>query len=133
MFKQAFRVAFVALIWKQYKAVIVSTLLLFLYLYLVSWIHADYVASAQLQGETKGLGESFIIKWIALAGGVSAYALFHFLYHRVKQLRKEHVQAVTMPKVKKPAKTTPAHLKEDPFAEIRERKKLRGRKEFEGE
>ena len=135
MFKQAFRVAFIALVWKQYKAAIVSTLLLFAYLFLVSWIHGDYIASAQLENQTSGLSQSFVIKWIAFAGGIGLYALYHWVRGRLNKNKADAPQATLMPRVDNPNATSKIindpELREDPFAHIRKRKKLRGRKDFE--
>lgn len=135
MFKQAFRFAFVAVIWKQYKAVIVSTLLLFTYLFLISWIHSDYIASAQLENQTTGLGRSFLIKWAAFGGGLGMYFLYHWVRTRLKRRQPKAPKSVLMPKVPNEHSTDkivndPA-LAEDPFAHIRVRNKLRGRKDFE--
>lgn len=122
MFKQAFRLAFITLIWKQYKASIVSTLILFTYLYLVGSIHADYLQHASLQNDGATTGTSFVIKWLALAAGVVIYGLFHF-FNAKKTAPKS--------KRKKPQPTdNKAEPGDDPFHEIRERKKLRGPGDF---
>lgn len=139
MFKQAFRLAFIALIWKQCKAGIISTVLLFSYLFLVSWMHSDYIASAQLENRTEGLGRSFILKWLAFAGGVGLYFLFHWVRSRLQRIKKLNKKppATLMPRVDHPHAThkivNDPELAKDPFAHIRERKKLRGRKEFESD
>ena len=140
MFKQAFRFAFVALIWKQYKAAIVSTVALFSYLFLVSWIHGDYIASAQLENQTVGLGQSFVFKWIAFAGGIGMYCLFHWVRGRIQRKNKDKnkdktLKPTIMPRVEHPYATNKIindpELANDPFAHIRTRQKLRSRKEFE--
>ncbi|MEO0367562.1 MAG: hypothetical protein AAF197_02130 [Pseudomonadota bacterium] len=138
MFKQAVRFAFVAFVWKQYKHFIVSTILLFAYLFLVSWIHGDYVTSAQLQSQTAGLGQSFLYKWLAFAIGILIYFVYHGLRSKLTPANPEQEsvpKAVLMPKVSNPDAThkivnTP-ELDKDPFAEIRKRKNLRSRKDFE--
>ena len=134
MFKQAFRFAFVAIIWKQYKAVIVSTTLLFIYLFLVSWVHSDYIASAQLENQTTGLGRSFLVKWAAFGGGLGMYFLFHFVRSRLRRIAPKPPKSVLMPRVDNADATdkivNDPELAEDPFARIRSRKKLRGRKDF---
>ena len=56
VFKQIFRIAFVALIWKQYKALIVSTLLLIAFLLLISNVHDDYLTHSQLQNDAADAG-----------------------------------------------------------------------------
>jgi hypothetical protein len=138
MFKQAFRFAFVALIWKQYKAAIISTVAPFSYLFLVSWIHSDYIASAQLENQTAGLGRSFILKWLAFASGVGVYFLFHSVRGRIKRKAKDKPPKTSlMPRSDRPNATNKIindpELAKDPFAHIRTRNKLRGRKEFDAD
>ena len=116
MLKQVFRTAFVVLIWKQYKTAIISTALLFFYLYLVGSIHADYLIHARLQTPPSLLGMSFVIKWLALTAGVLLYAVFHFIRWRRSVL--------TVPQ------DTHATEENDPFAQIRQRKTLRGPEDF---
>jgi len=123
IFKQAFRLAFVALIWKQYKAVIISTLLLFLYLFLVSNIHSDYLTHAELQQDASGSGLSFVYKWLAFAIGVLAYFLYHFLRGKKKVSKKPSSSSTSV-------SSQDSSDEEDPFAAIRERKELRSRADF---
>lgn len=123
IFKQAFRLAFVALIWKQYKAVIISTIALFIYLFLVSSIHSDFLTHSELQKDASGSGLSFVYKWLAFALGVSGYFLFHFLRGKkdVKKVAKRH---------SKTASQASDLDEDDPFAAIRERSELRSRADF---
>ena len=131
MFKQVFRLAFVALVWKQYKGVIVSTLLLLAFLLLVSNLHQDYLAHLALQENSKSAGVSFLFKWLAYAAGVSVYFLF-FWWRSLRTPNSKMVNKTGKPSMSK------AEIKEasldaqgnDPFDEIRERKKLRGRGDF---
>jgi len=51
VFKQIFRVAFIALIWKQYKGLIISTAILIAFLLLVGSVHSDYLTHRQLQND----------------------------------------------------------------------------------
>lgn len=120
IFKQAFRVAFVALIWKQYKATIISTLLLIIFLFIVSNIHQDYLAAVQPEDIDRA---TFVYKWLAYAGGVLAYFLFHIVRGRLKP--KEET---TKDKIAESKELT--NTDEDPFSAIRERKTLRSRADF---
>lgn len=126
IFKQVFRIAFVALIWKQYKAVIISTLLLFGYLFLVGSIHADFLTHTELQKDTSGSGLSFLYKWLAFAVGVGIYFLFHYLRGRKSNKANKSGRIV---KGKEDGLPTEGD-KDDPFAAIRERKELRSRADF---
>lgn len=134
MFKQVFRVAFVTLIWKQYKHVIVSTLLLFAFLFLVGKIHADFLTHAELQGDKSGLGLSFLYKWLAFAGAVGLYFAYHFFW-RARQTGDETDSKTKEKSVKKGflSKATKAVEEtdgDDPFDKIRSREKLRSRADF---
>lgn len=120
IFKQAFRVAFVALIWKQYKAAIVSTLLLLAYLFIVGSIHKDYLASL---GPSEIDKLSFIYKWAAYVVGFATYFAFHVLRGRLKTPKE-----TTADKINESKELTDTD--QDPFAAIRDRKKLRGRGDF---
>jgi len=110
VFKQIFRIAFVALIWKQYKGLIISTALLIAFLVLVGSVHSDYLTHSQLQDDTSSSGLSFIYKWIAYGTGIAVY----FGFHAVRE------QANIDAKVDQ----------DDPFSAIRERKTLRSRADF---
>ena len=73
IFKQVFRIAFITLIWKQYKAWIVSTVLLLLSLYLIGQIHSDLLQHWEIQQDTSKTGSSFIFKWLAYISCVFLY------------------------------------------------------------
>lgn len=120
IFKQAFRVAFVALIWKQYKAAIVSTLLLIVYLFIVSSIHQDYLAALGPDGIDK---LSFIYKWAAYVTGFVAFFVFHMVRGKIKT-----GGVTSKDKISESKELT--NTDQDPFADIRSRKKLRSRADF---
>lgn len=126
MFKQVFRITFVTFVWKQYKQIIVSTVLLFAYLWLVGGVHADYLSYAELQSDQSLAGKSFIYKWAALISGVLCYLGYHSLRRR-KSARLKNKSAG-----KATAKLTDSEQNDgpDPFAEIRLKSKLRSRSEI---
>lgn len=122
-FKQAFRFAFVTLVWKQYKAVILSTIALFAYLFLVGSLHSDFLEHARLNADKQNLGLSFIYKWGAFALGLAIFFGYHYLRPRTKNVAKE--------KQKKLEKElNDLDPEDDPFATIRARDKLRSRADF---
>ena len=131
IFKQIFRVAFIALIWKQYKALIVSTVLLVTYLLLVGSIHDDYLTHSQLQKDPSGSGASngmssgmsFVYKWAAYSLGVLLYFGFH-------AIRQPSSPQENLPERARQANKDAKHDLDDPFAAIREREKLRSRADF---
>lgn len=123
VFKQIFRVAFITLIWKQYKGLIISSLLLIAYLLMVGSVHDDYLTHAKLQKDSATTGISFIYKWLAYGLGILIYFAFHFfngLRANKKDLNQKAVQA------NKDAKNDDS----DPFAAIRDMDKLRSRADF---
>jgi len=123
VFKQIFRVAFIALIWKQYKSLIISSVLLIAYLLLVGSVHEDYLTHAKLQKDSNSTGISFIYKWLAYGLGILIYFAFHFfngLRTSKEDLNEKAAQA------NKDAKNDDS----DPFAAIREMDKLRSRADF---
>jgi len=128
VFKQVFRIAFVTLIWKQYKAWIVSTILLLISLYLIGQIHADFLHHWELQEDNSQTGKSFIIKWVAYIGCILLYCLYHFL-----RPKKNTPSSKKQDKAKQKALKTELESltdDEDPFSSIRTREKLRSRSDF---
>ena len=128
VFKQVFRIAFVTLIWKRYKALIISTALLIFSLYLIGQIHADFLQHWELQEDNSQTGQSFIYKWLAYIGCISLYCAFHYF----KSSRKP---ADTAQEKKAKQQSLTSELEnlsddEDPFASIRKREKLRSRSDF---
>jgi hypothetical protein len=123
VFKQIFRVAFIALIWKQYKALIVSTALIIAYLLLVGSIHDDYLRLSQLQKDTSESGMSFIYKWAAYSLGVVLYFGFH-------AIRRPDSEKENLSERARQANKEAIHDLDDPFTAIRERKTLRSRADF---
>lgn len=119
IFKQAFRWAFIVIVWKQYKANIVSSLLLVAYLFIVSRIHQDYLTAV---GSDNIEQVSFLYKWLAWILGIGIYFLYHLIRGRIrpkKQSTKEKIE-----------KSKELIKSDDPFAEIRDRKTLRSRSDF---
>ena len=121
MFKQVFRLTFVTFIWKQYKRIIVSTALLFAFLWFVGFAHSEYLEYATREG-VDNVGSSFFIKWLALILGVAVYFLFHYFAPSRKDLKKKNKESI---KVMPLAEGEP-----DPFDEIRSKEKLRTRAEI---
>ncbi len=63
MMNQLFRLTFITFVWKKYKQLIVSTLILILLLWIVEQVQQDFVAYSQLNSDTSYLALSFIVKW----------------------------------------------------------------------
>jgi len=119
MLKQVFRITFITFIWKHYKRFIVSSVLLFTYLWLVGFAHSEYLEFASTLQPPPDVSVSFFVKWAALIGGVVMYLLVNFLASNTISDKKEKKNA------------TPIKEGEpDPFEHIRTRKKLRSRAEI---
>ena len=77
MFKQVFRLTFIAFIWKQYKRAIVSTSLLLAFFWLINFAHTEYLAFAKFQSPEVNVGISFFVKWACLILGSIVYVCYH--------------------------------------------------------
>ena len=136
MFKQIFRITFVTLVWKQYKSVIVSTLLLFAFLWLVGNVHEDYLVYAADQNDEGLVGRSFLYKWIALVSGVLLYLSYHWLRSGSSKTIKEpqsknaYFSKGNSGKAKINSFPENEQSDDDPFAELRKKDKLRSRAEI---
>lgn len=123
MFKQVFRLTFVTFIWKHYKRLIVSTILLFAFLWFVGYAHSEYLNYASQQ-EISSVHQSFFFKWGAQIIGVACYLLFHFMMPSRKKIKKgknkEKASSINEPVPGEP----------DPFDVIRQKEKLRSRAEM---
>ena len=137
MFNKLLNVTLVGFLVNRYGAMIVSTLVLFGYFWVVGLIHRDYLDYLELQGSSQGVGLSFVIKWLAFIVGISLYWLFNS-YIRKKADRKRNKQSSSSLKAAglpadKSAKNTRASGEAelyDPFDEIRQKEKLRSRADF---
>jgi len=117
MLKPLFKITFVTLVWKKYKQIIISTLLLFLFMWLASKIHQDYLEYSELRNNTE-VGWSFIVKWLTLASGIIVYVFYH-------SWRTSSSSKKTNSKNQKAAAD-----KHDPFASLRTKGRLRSKADF---
>ena len=124
MFKQVFRVAFVTLIWKQYKGSIISTLLLIAYLLIVSNVHQDYLLASGDDAEKI----TFVYKWLAYLAGIILVCTYHWIKTKFSQNDDETSEGNTKAQIEK--YRAMENTSDDPFAEIRAREKLRSRADF---
>lgn len=131
------------LLWRQYKFLIVSLVLLIVSVFVIGQVHDDYLAYAQSTiesgGEGPNVGLSFIIKW---GLWILAFSLFIFSNH-LANARKEKQKAeqgsnktlrtllsfkrnkTPEPAIQKPVKTSKPNSSDDPFAHLRAKEKLR--------
>ena len=126
MFKNLVHLTLLTLLWKRYKRLIISTLILFVYFWLVGKLHEDYVNYVELNQDQQYLATSFFIKWLALIIGALVYLLINILVFRGRQAADT---PVGKPEARS-ADSGTASKDSDPFAQIRQRRKLRSRADF---
>ena len=127
IFKQAFRIAFVTFIWKQYKAWIISSLLLLLSFFLIGKIHTDLLPYWELQQDTSQTAASIIYKWLAYLGSTLLYFLYHYFRPKNQPTNKETEKLKHENLEQELANLS---KNDDPFNEIRNKDKLRSRSDF---
>lgn len=130
------------LLWRRYKFLICSLIVLIVFVWLVGNIHQDYLEYLQTINQQSGVALSFVIKWAVYCLGV---AVFFFSNHWVNGSKERKALKNTRNKslfsiVKSKISSTPngdsssdeldtnskaENDSSDPFAEIRTKKKLR--------
>jgi hypothetical protein len=102
-------------IWKKYRRIIVSTVLLFTFFWLVNFAHTEFLSFSQLQEQQTDVSMSFFIKWLCLTIGFIIYWIFISWKSKkiVKEIHNIH-----------------DNNEADPFAVIRNKDKLRTRSEI---
>lgn len=140
------------LLWRQYKFLIVSLVLLIVVIFIVGQVHNDYIDYANTSNENANVGLSFIIKWLAWVGAVVAFFVSNHLVNKKKEREKAQAPSSTLQKIlafkanKKSAlkgekeslnkqtndntSTSDQNSQQDPFAQIREKQKLRSMGDF---
>lgn len=110
--------------WKRYKSLIVSTLVLFVFFWLVGLLHDDYVNYIELNDDKQHIGLSFVIKWLVFILGVVVYVLFNT--RKTGDSTKSIASSNTASEQAEAEQDKPC----DPFSAIRQRDKLRTRADF---
>mgnify|MGYP000601477888 CR=1 FL=1 len=128
MFNKFLKITLIGFVWTRYGRMILSTLMLFVYFWVVGLIHQDYLDYLKLQGNGEGAGWSFVLKWLAFFTGI---VIFWFVNNRT---RKKHGQKGDSTQSYKqggsdlPAvKSNNANRSDDPFDAIRRKSKLRSK------
>jgi hypothetical protein len=126
MFRFLAKSALAAVIWKRYRRIIVSTLILFAGYFLISLFHGDYVEYAVGSGDKDFLWRSYLIKWAALIGVTVAYYLYN-----TRVLIKRRADDLPPSSGKEPVvENSPqsgSDSEADPFVEIRRKERLKSR------
>ena len=134
MINNFLRLTLITYIWRKYKILIISTLLLLSYFWVVGKLHDDFIALSQLKKETQNLGLSFLLKWLAFLIGVIIYVFTN------TWLKKPHTRDGRNFFKSNPSnhqsnssgsgKALLRQPSQDPFSLIRQRKKLRSEGDF---
>jgi len=128
IFKQVFRIAFITVIWKQYKAWIVSTTLLLLSFYLIGQIHSDLLQYWELQKDNDKTASSIIYKWLAYLVSVFVYCFYHYFRPKKPNANSRKFDKKKRKQLEQELVNLPED--EDPFRDIRNRDKLRTQSDF---
>lgn len=128
------------LLWRKYKFLLVSLIVLIAFVFLVGKIHQDYLAYAQTTGGLS-VGWSFAVKWLVWVIGIAVFLGLNHWVNKRKQKKSEvedknsALQRILNWKNTHPdAKTKAFELSKDkdatndqsdPFAALRNKDKLR--------
>jgi hypothetical protein len=139
MIKNIFRLTVIGYVWKRYKILIVSTLVLFVYFWMVGLLHSDFVEFASLNEDKQYLGASFLFKWLALALGLVVYLVVNSRYGRKPAEGINNKPTDSLGGQFKTGKNKQFQVDAnsntnsdgtDPFEQIRKRDRLRSRADF---
>jgi len=131
MIAQMLRFSVLLAIWKKYRRHLTGALVLLAFWLVVNIVHQDFIEYSHLsQGKEEALGWSYLLKWVANLLGLAIY--LWLIREPVKQnsvgldpLTSLNLRSGrTEPKPKSPKGVDPAA---DPFAEIRQKDRLRSK------
>lgn len=131
------------LLWRRYKFLLVSLIILIAFVFLSGQIHQDYLAYAQTNPNI-GVGWSFALKWLAWIISVVLFFMLNNWHNNKKQLQADAddknstLQKILKWKLTHPKDSAQQSAKQDesgnnkadgdendPFAHLREKPKLR--------
>lgn len=130
MFKQVLKYTLAAVIWKRYRALIIATITLFTYFWLVGAVHDDYVSMSEKQGEIANLGRSFAIKWAFLLLGQGAYMLFLVVWRKAPTTEKKATRLARQPSTTQDNHHAKTEEEPEAFKRLREKPKLRSKSDI---
>jgi len=123
MLKQLVKYTVAAVIWKRYRALIIATIVLFIYFWLVGKIHGDFIAYSKLRASSEDLGLSFVIKWFLFGVGLVCYLAC--VFWRTGEPASDKSQTDTQSTGVEPS---PSNI--DSFANVRNKKNLRSKSDI---
>lgn len=126
MIKNLLHITLLSYVWKRYKMMIISTVALFAYFWLIGKIHEDFINYARLNANTQYIGLSFALKWLAFFVGFIVYFVLNTRYLGSGKHKKRAKAAASEP----PEKPNAEADEDDPFEAIRKKAKLRSAADF---
>ena len=120
MWKSLFKLLVTSVIWTRYRGIILMSLFLLIFIFMVTLIHTDYMHYVERAGQKDYIGISFLVKWGLIIGSVIAYGLYLKWLLRVKPSKS----------VNRNQEQKPEEQQNDPFAQLRKKKKLRSQAEI---
>lgn len=129
MFKQVIKYTLLAVIWRRYRSLIVGTLGLFFYFWLIGKLHQDFLAAyAQVNATDAALAVSFLIKWLLLGTGLVVWLIFLWFWRRP---RAQADIAKSTRELARDIPTAPASPEvEQRFKQLREKQTLRSKSDL---
>lgn len=138
MFSQLIKFIAASFVWKKYKTTLLTAACLFIYVWLVGFIHDDYLAYREAEGSASNLGFSFVIKWLAWMAGITIFFFYDSLTKKRKRViggndndKNGYKQGLGLRRKNGSrngaSTTTEQETAKDPFAAIREKKTLRSK------
>lgn len=133
MFQQMVRLTLAATIWRKYKQFIIGGLALLSFWVIVNIIHNDYLSFAQLDAVNNQtyIAYSYGIKWLLIV--LSAVVFVRFVKKPIKSKLETPLQERVRTQTDKASNPQLQELSDsgpDPFANIRNKKKLRSKADF---
>jgi len=128
MLQRIFTWTILAAIWKRYGRVLKVLPLLLAGIFIISFIHTDYVRYVEVSENQALLHWSFVIKW----GLILAVVAWYWYFVRTSLSTKKHKlnDSVMAKSDAKNNRQASDEQKSDPFSEIRTKTKLRTRAEI---
>lgn len=136
MIKNLFHITLITYVWKRYKAIIISTLILFFYFWLIAKLHEDFVSYGHLNDDQQYIGLSFFLKWLGFLTGFIVYFIFNSRFLRSgNRLDSNKASALGVLGTRDNHKNASSDLdgnarQSDPFEAIRNKKRLRSVADF---
>lgn len=137
MFRFLAKTAIASVIWKRYRRMIVSTLVMFAGFFLISQLHSDFVQYAKEVEEKQLLAWAYLAKWAGFGLVFGGYYFFNFppswLHRQAGTLQEQKgfggrsLEESSASGSQNTDSTAGSNQTTDAFAAIRHKPKLRGR------